>query len=165
MLTQEKLKELIDYNQETGIFTNKVTRNSRAVKGAQLNPKNHGRYGVVTINKIKYRLHRLAWFYVYGIWPENQIDHINGDTTDNRICNLRDATNQQNQYNSKVINKSSKFKGVHFESFTNKWKVQIRINKKQVTIGRYKTEVEAAKAYDSKAKEVFGEFARLNFGP
>ena len=162
MIKQDELKELIYYNPETGIFTNKVTRNSRAIKGKELNPSNNGKYGIVTINKQKYYLHILAWFYSYGVWPSSKIDHKNRVTTDNRIDNLRKATNQQNQSN-KGIQKNNKtgFKGVSIEG--TKYKAQIQKDGKGITIGRFNTAKEAAIAYDEKALEVFGTFAFTNF--
>lgn len=161
MITQDELKELLDYNPETGLFTNKVTRNSRSVKGTTLNPSNDGKYGSVKINKQKYMQHRLAWFYMYGTWPKNQIDHINRIGSDNRICNLRESTPRQNAYNTKGLNKSSQYKGVSIEG--NRWKAQIRIKGVKITIGRFDIEKDAAIAYDDKAKETQGEFAVLNF--
>jgi hypothetical protein len=161
MITQEELKEILDYNPDTGIFTNRVTRNSRAVKGTNLNPTNEGNYGSVHINKQKYLQHRLAWFYVYGKWPKEQLDHINRIKSDNRISNLRECSPRENSYNTKGQNKTSKYKGVSLDN--NKWKAQIRINGIKTTIGRFNTEIEAAKAYDEKAKEFQGDFAVLNF--
>lgn len=138
MITQEYLKEILDYNPDTGIFTNKVTRNSRAVKGANLNPNNENGYGRVAINGERYYLHRLAWFYEYGTWPKNQIDHINGISTDNRINNLREVSSQQNSFNRTPLNYTSKYKGVCKEN--SKWKAQIKINGFSKTIGRFDTE-------------------------
>ena len=160
MVTQEQLKELINYNSETGIFTNKVTRNSRAVKGQELNPSNEGRYGAVQLNKQKYLLHRLAWFYINGTWPKDQIDHINGIKTDNRISNLRECTNQQNSYNRKGREGTSKYKGVHAHG--NKWRAKVTISGKQIIIGSFNTEKEAALAYNKQVKVIHGEFAVLN---
>ena len=90
-------------------------------------------------------------------------DHINGDTQDNRRCNLRVCTNSQNQMN-KGKNKTlkNKYKGV--EKFTDTcWRAQITPNGKRVHIGSFRTEEDAARAYDRKAKLYYGEFARLNF--
>lgn len=91
------------------------------------------------------------------------IDHINGNKLDNRKENLRLCTNQQNTFNSKKQkNCSSKYKGVCWDKNKNKWLSQIRINEKHVQIGRYKNEIDAAKAYNEVAKKYFGEFAKLN---
>ena len=160
MITQDELKKLLDYNPETGIFTNKVTRNSRAVKDRELNPSNEGRYGVVQINKQKYLLHRLAWFYTYGTWPKDQIDHINRNTRDNSIVNLRECTQQQNTYNTIGKNKTSKYKGVHRHG--NKWRAKITVQGKQIILGSFEKEIDAANAYNKQAELIHGEFAVLN---
>lgn len=91
-------------------------------------------------------------------------DHINGDGIDNRRINLRTCTTIENCRNQrKRKNSSSKYKGVHFCKIMNKWKFSIKKDNKTSFYGYSETEEEAAKAYDKKAKELFGEFAYLNF--
>lgn len=92
------------------------------------------------------------------------IDHINGDCTDNQKHNLRIATNQQNFFNRSAnhINTSG-YKGVSWNSRSEKWVAQIQISRQKEHIGFFENPIDAAKAYDAKAKELFGEFARLNF--
>lgn len=93
-----------------------------------------------------------------------EIDHINGNGLDNRSANLRICTKAQNQQNSKKrTGKSSVFKGVCWEKDRKKWKASIVVNKKQIRIGRFISEIDAAKAYDVEALYYFGEFARTNF--
>lgn len=163
MITQKELKELLIYDSETGIFTNKITRNPRAKIGVQLKANNlRGKYGQVGINKQHYLLHRLAWLYMTGSWPKNQIDHINGSTTDNRFCNLRDVTNQQNQFNSISKTGSSKFKGIFWNTDRKVWSSQIKINGKYKYLGKFDKEEDAALAYNNAALELFGEYAKLN---
>jgi hypothetical protein len=98
--------------------------------------------------------------------PENMIvDHINGDKLDNRKENLRLCTQNENTKNArKRASATSKYKGVSFPKTRNKWQVQIQLNKKKMHVGYYTDEIEAAKAYDKKAAELFGEYAVLNFG-
>lgn len=92
-----------------------------------------------------------------------QTDHINGDKLDNRKCNLRSCTSSQNHMNKKSPkNSTSKYKGVHWYKKGKKWKSEIRINKKGQYLGYFKSEIEAAKAYNKAAIELFGEFAKLN---
>lgn len=92
------------------------------------------------------------------------IDHVNGDTLDNRKENLRAASKKTNAQNMKPnANTTSKYKGVCWDKFRNKWRASIKVNNRQCHIGRFNLEEEAAKAYDIKAKEHFGEFARTNF--
>ena len=93
------------------------------------------------------------------------VDHINRDKLDNRKSNLRICTLTQNTYNQeKHAEGSSIFKGVHFDKGTRKWRARISPNRKSVHLGLFKTEEEAAKAYDNAAKEFFGEYACLNGG-
>lgn len=93
-----------------------------------------------------------------------QIDHRNINGLDNRECNLRFCTNSQNLQNArKSKNCSSQYKGVCWAKSKKKWQVNIQLNKIFFNLGRFDTEIEAAKIYDAKAKELFGDFARLNF--
>ena len=99
---------------------------------------------------------------MHGKWPIDNIDHINNITSDNRICNLREATSSQNQANSPIQkNNTTGYKGVSVEGI--KYKATIQVNKKSITIGRFSSAEEAAIAYDIKAIEVFGTFAYTNF--
>ena len=101
---------------------------------------------------------------ILGLSNNILTDHKNGCGLDNRKINLRPATSLQNRINSKKRhNCSSKFKGIYWEKRRKKWQVQIVFNKKHISLGLFDNEVEAAKAYDRKAKELFGEFARINF--
>lgn len=94
---------------------------------------------------------------------DEQTDHINGNTLDNQRVNLRISTCSQNQMNKKVQDKKihSVYKGVskHYD----KWRAYIKIQDKQIHIGRFKSEIDAARAYDRKAIELFGEYAKTNF--
>jgi hypothetical protein len=93
------------------------------------------------------------------------VDHRNGDGLDNRRENLRPATRAENCYNKRKTRTktSSRFIGVCFDKQTNKWRAYIRYDGKRIWIGRYDSEIEAAKAHDIEAKKHHGEFARLNF--
>lgn len=92
------------------------------------------------------------------------VDHINGNGLDNRIENLRVCSRTQNNGNRrKIAKKSSKYKGVHFDKQTNKWRAEITHEGKRIRLGRFKTEKEAVNAYYQKAKELFKEYALLSF--
>ena len=95
--------------------------------------------------------------------PGMEVDHINGDTLDNRRANLRICTHADNLYNRKPRIATSSYKGVCFHKLAKKWRSQISYKYKKHHIGFFKHQVRAAKAYDDRAKELFGEFARLNF--
>lgn len=143
-LTQARLKELLHYDPEIGIFTRKITVANNAKKGDIVGCLSQRGYLATGIDGIKYYLHRLAWLYVYGYFPEHGIDHINRIKTDNRICNLREVTQQCNLRNCKMPKtNTSGVKGVSWNKYTNKWVVQITINNKNKTLGSHKTFAEA----------------------
>lgn len=109
-----------------------------------------------------YRAHRVAWAIYYGRWPDGIIDHVNGDRTDNRITNLRDASLAQNMCNRPApSDNKSGFKGVYWNSRENKWHVQVSFNGKRKSGGYYRNKEDAVRAYATLAGELHGEFARL----
>lgn len=109
------------------------------------------------------KCHKICWYLAYGSWPDKHIDHIDGNKENNRLDNLRLVTNQQNSFNARGHKDgSSRFKGVFLEGRSGKWLARISKSGKSKHIGYFSCEVEAAKAYNKAAKELFGEFARLN---
>lgn len=121
-------------------------------------------YVSVSIGGMKIPAHRIAWAYTFGEWPAEEIDHINGDKTDNRLDNLRLADRSQNCRNAGIRkDNTSGFKGVTFRRSTGKWISQIAADGRRIHIGVFHSAVDAAKAYDARAAELFGPFARLNF--
>lgn len=140
-ISQERLREVLDYNPDTGVFT-WVNGNSRNVKSGDIaGYKNQQGYIRIRVGAKLLPAHRLAWIYVYGEDIDGyEIDHINGDKSDNRICNLRISSHQQNMFNmkKKSTNKSG-VKGVHFDKRCNKWRAQTSINKKRVHLGLFNT--------------------------
>ena len=117
---------------------------------------------IFTINgkRTTQRMHRLIMNCPKGLL----VDHKNHDGLDNRKCNLRLCTNAENQYNQKPLQKktSSQYRGINWQKRIGKWDVWIQLNGKSIFLGSFSNEIEAAKAYDKKAKELFGEFAHLN---
>lgn len=119
------------------------------------------RYIKVRVDRKLCYAHRLAWAIYYNEQPPQIIDHINGNGFDNRICNLRAATQSQNSRNSKTPKKKTcKLKGVTLDKFTNSYKASISINGKAKHIGRFKTEKDAHLAYVYAAKKRDSEFYR-----
>lgn len=121
-------------------------------------------------NKAKNIKRKRTTIYMHRIILENKlkdnedIHHINGNGLDNRKCNLQIVTRSQHHMTKKKRkNCSSQYKGIHWHKSHKKWQAQIMINYKRINLGYFNNEIEAAKAYDAKAKELFGEFARLNF--
>jgi len=112
--------------------------------------------------RVTLRMHRLIMGLSKG--DKIEVDHIDGDGLNNRRINLRVCTKQQNQMNKRPnSNTFSKFKGVSESRGNKKWTARIRKCGKQYCLGCFDDETEAAKTYDKKAKELFGEFARVNF--
>jgi len=159
MLTQERLKELLSYDPETGLFI-WIKSTNRSIKiGSVAGGKKPDSYICIRIDKKNYLSHRLAWLYVYGKLPEKFIDHINEIKNDNRICNLRLANNQQNKQNMSKPNKNNKIglKGVYWHETGKKWVSIIVINGKNKHLGLFIAQQEAHEAY-LKAKREFHPF-------
>ena len=156
----ELVRELLDYNQETGELTWKSCRASNAKPGDTAGSLHDSGYIRVSINKVYYRAHRLIWLYVTGSDPlDSQIDHIDGDKTNNCFCNLRKANNSQNQHNTGLrLSNGSGYKGV--DKRNNRWRARIRVNNKRLFLGCFDTPELAHMAYAKAAAELHGEFAR-----
>jgi hypothetical protein len=145
ILTQERLKELLRYDPDTGIFTNLVSRQGlRAGAGSVAGTKNNLGYIVIQIEGKKVHAHRLAWFYVHGVWPTKQIDHINRKRDDNRLVNLRDVTASENIHNSSHRSISvSGVRNVVWHKRNKKWQAQIMVNNEYKYLGLYDDLAEA----------------------
>ena len=155
---EERIKNYLLYNEITGeLFWIKSPKYDINVGDEAGSITNQG-YVKLTLLKKQLTAHRIIWFMVYGYWP-NEIDHINGIRTDNRLVNLREVTRTQNMRNS-CSNKG--FKGVSYHKRDKKFHSRIWSKGKNIHLGSYSSEIEAASAYNSKAKELFGEYARLN---
>ena len=102
MITHERLTYLLNYDPKTGIFTRKVYTSNFSKPGPIGYYEYEGYIRFMVDGKI-HRAHRLAWFYVYKEWPEEEIDHINHNRADNRICNLRKANRSQNADNRRIF--------------------------------------------------------------
>jgi hypothetical protein len=137
---------------EKGYSYSPVSGEIKGVRGNVIISKNKAGYSYVQLyHQNKYFVissHRLAWYLHYGSLPNNSIDHIDGNRSNNKIDNLRDVTHQQNQWNQ------TKAKGYSLDKKTNKFKAAIGINGNRKTIGYFNTEQEARAAY-LKAKETY----------
>lgn len=160
MVTQKRLKELVNYCEETGEFT-WLHSSGRAVEGQKAGylrpPKgNKTPYLVIGIDGNRYFAHRLAWLYMTGEMPAHQIDHINGIGNDNRWENLRHVTNAENCKNMALGRKSaSGARGVRRSRNGNRWEATIGVNYKLVWIGSFGTREEAIRARKA-AEEAYG---------
>jgi hypothetical protein len=158
--SQDRLKQLLSYDPETGKFIWLVTT-PRAPKGAEAGVKMGMGYRLIGLDGVRYLAHRLAWFYVHGEWPVEMIDHINGIRDDNRIANLRNATARQNSINSKTSrHNTSGYRGVSFSSRKKKWHARITSEYQVHPLGYFDTKEAAYAAYCEAAKRLHGEFAK-----
>jgi hypothetical protein len=161
-LTQAQLKEILDYNPETGIFTwLNVAVNRRVKNGDIAGYQRKDGYKEIVIRGKQYLSHILAYFYITGNFPIDMIDHINNIKNDNRWINLRDADNSKNKSNSKIYkNSSTGIKGVY--KITNRWRAIVTCKNKRHDLGYFDTAQEASVAYEQKAKELHKEFYYKN---
>ena len=147
-ITYEELIKLLEYNPSTGDFLWKRSRGTAFAGNVAGTLNTHG-YKVIKIANKSYKAHRLAWLYCFQEWPQNMIDHINGDRNDNRLDNLREATqgqNMQNQSKPQSRNKSGCL-GVHWCIRDHKWIAKIGFDGRQKFIGRFDTPELAHQAY------------------
>lgn len=162
MLTQQRLHDILNYDHETGVFTWKVGNKRNTKAGDIAGNVTNGGYIRIWINGKTHAAHRLSWLYLYGAVPTQQIDHINGIKTDNRLSNLRLATHAQNQQNTKTYaNNTSGFKGVTWSRWASKWVAQISIDGRQKRLGYFATAEDAYEVYCEASRRFHGSFANL----
>ncbi len=146
-LTQEYLKEILHYNPLTGIFKNRLTRNSRSLKGSVAGYITVRGYEVIGIKGKIYQSHRLAWLYMEGYFPENEIDHEDRNPSNNKFDNLRVASHMCNMRNKGMYsaNKSG-ITGVCWYKPTSKWEVSIAVEGRKTGLGYFDSKIKAAKS-------------------
>lgn len=159
-LTQSRLRSLLRYEPETGVFTWRKGRKFRVRDGAVAGYVTGG-YRRIQVDGEEYLAHRLAWLYMTGAWPSDQVDHINGCRGDNQWRNLREATNVENSRNVGLFaSNTSGISGVHYCKTSRRWIVRIGVHPNRINLGRYKDFFEACCARKSAEYRHFGEFAR-----
>ena len=158
-MTQSELRKLLRYNPTTGCWTWLVSRGGRVVgdpAGQQTTECCQ-----IKIDGKLYLAHRLAWLYMVGAWPRDEVDHKNLDRRDNRWDNLREATSGQNNTNKGLQrNNTSGLKGVTWHRATRKWAAAIRHDKHYMHLGLFDCPAAAYFVYAVNAAELHGEFAR-----
>jgi len=144
ILTQKKLKELLTYNPDTGIFTRKIILKKGCV-GEVAGYLHKTGYIRICVDGVHYKAHRIAWFYMYGVWPRN-LDHEDQNKSNNRINNLLEKTHKENAKNAKLstANKSG-VTGVRWHKRDKLWAAEIRVNGVSIYLGGYKEKERAIK--------------------
>lgn len=149
------IRDALSYDPSTGLFTWRVSPCKNVKAGDAAGFSRAGGYVGIQIGGKTYYAHRLAWLYVHGRWPTHQLDHINRIRGDNRIANLRECTNTENQQNRNVSRANvSGFTGVSWNRAARKWVAQIRAHGRKQYLGLFPTS-EAAHAAYTEAKRKF----------
>lgn len=154
MLSQTRLKELLIYDKDTGVFTWRRRRGGKAAVGRSAGARDSYGYVVIRLDGVLYKAHRLAWFYSHGAWPEENIDHINRNKSDNRLKNLRLAGQSLNMHNANRIAGQSGVVGVTWDSRRRKWCARIKIAYVSKFLGRFDTKNAAIKAREDAVKNI-----------
>lgn len=143
-ISQKELKRQLCYEPGTGIFKWKITKRGPSKAGDIIKCLDNNGYLVARINQKNYRLHRLAWLYVNGYFPEHEIDHINNIRKDNRIVNLREVSHSCNLRNTgNYKNNFSGVKGVYWDKSRKKWTAAIVVLERKTMLGRFTNFIEA----------------------
>lgn len=153
---REYIWKYLDYVPNTGKFIWCGEPATHTKIGKTVGHKNEEGYIKIRINYKLYSAHRLAWFYTYGSWPKYNIDHINGVRDDNRIINLRTVSRRENAQNM-CRHRNGKLVGAHFNKLRNYYQSAISINGKVISLGVFKTEIEAHRAYIEKQKTIINK--------
>lgn len=159
-LTVKRLKEILLYNPNSGVFVWRVAP-CRSVQAGQVAGRLSNRgYIQIGISCRVYSAHRLAWFYTYGVWPAKDLDHKDRNKQNNAICNIREASQSENKANVEMHrDNTSGVKGVSWDSQRQKWRAQIGFRGKYMYLGLFNSKDNAAAAYRAKAIKLFGKFA------
>ena len=162
MITQQRLHELFEYRD--GTLIRKVSVQSNAREGDVIGGVNSDGYLQAMIDRKSYKVHRMVFLYHHGYLTDGlQMDHIDGNKTNNRIENLREVTKSQNKMNSKLAaNNTSGVKGVYWHKRKQKWTSKIILNRKHIHLGYYDTIEEAVSVAIAARNEYHGDFARHN---
>jgi len=156
-LTQERLKQVLYYEPETGVFT--------WIADPRVGPKRKGSeagtgrahpngYRQITVDQRSYYAHRLAWLYMTGAWPNDEMDHINGEKSDNSLANLREADSSTNKQNRRLAYRNNKIGLLGVTKHRGRFRATIRVDGHYKFLGLYSSPAEAQAAY-VKAKRAF----------
>ena len=148
-LTAERLRSALSYNEETGEFRRLASGGMRCPAGSIAGTTKPNGYRQIAIDSVIFLAHRLAWLHVHGVWPDGQIDHINGNRADNRLDNLRDVTQAINQQNRRAVQKGclSGVFGAHFIKSSGRYRSSVAANGVSFYLGTFPTAEIANKAF------------------
>ena len=153
-LTQRETRRLFNYDSETGVLTRRIRGGPRAEKGCVVGHHDGSGYLRVTINKKRYLVHRIIWLWIYGKFPKHELDHINHNRADNRRLNLREVKHQENSRNmKKYSNNTSGVTGVYWIQEKLKWRSDIMVDGKTVSLGYFQEFNKAVRARKDAEKE------------
>ena len=154
LLTQDIVKHFFTYHSDSGWLTRNFTVNHNALKGSRAGKLEKKGYRVIKIFGKAYKEHHIVWLYHYGYLPKHQIDHINRIRDDNRIENIRECSNAENNQNRGIspLNTSG-YPGVYWNKRQNQWHARIGVNNKRIHLGYFNTKEDAIKAYDVAKKQ------------
>ena len=155
-ISHDELLRRLSFDPKTGVFRWLIRPRQRVCseEAGVINPEGYRQIGLC---QSVYKAHRLAWFYIHGVWPRGDIDHINGIRSDNRIENLREATRAQNAANAKS---RKKHKGVYLHKASGLYHARVTVNYRAVSLGYFKSVEAAHAAYCVAEKKFFGDYAR-----
>lgn len=175
MITHQRLLEVLHYDPTTGIFTWRVNYSRRYLAGREAGTLMAARkfttrngqslpYWTISVDGKTYFRHRLAVFYMTGIWPKDLVDHIDRDSLNDKYVNLREATRSQNQANTGTYRSNRlRRKGVYVvnPNAARPFRAMIQKDNRRISLGRFRTVDEAHAAYAKAAADLHGEFARF----
>lgn len=153
-ISAESVRTLFHYDAQRGVLVWRVAR-GKVRPGTEVTSRSESCVQVM-IDGRNYKAHRVIWTWVHGAWPDQEIDHSDGDPFNNRIGNLRLATSSQNKMNRP--GKKAR-KGAYLDKRDGRWSARIVAGGRVHHLGRFDTEAEAAEAYRRAAPQVHGEFA------
>lgn len=150
-LSADRLRQVIEYAPDTGCFARLTGPRRGPIRGRC---SSAGGYQLIEVDGSQFYAHRLAWLYVYGEWPTNVIDHIDGDKANNRIANLRDVTETRNNHNHHEVRSNNGHGYLGVTKHGPSWRARIRVRGCVIQLGSYPAPWIAEAVY-RKAKAVF----------
>jgi hypothetical protein len=163
VITQQRLKEVLQYDPETGIFIWLISPSQKIKVGSKAGTNRATGYRQIMVDGNLYLSHRLAWFYMTGEWPTRFIDHINGVRNDNRFSNLREATPKQSSYNrGNNKNNTSGFRGVCWHSLAQKWWARLYADGKPIHSSLHNSKEEAYTEYCNAVEKYHKDYRRIS---